>query len=328
MAHAYEIDPSMTWIPVHKTRKPCPICGHPDFCSVNARWVLCTRVPSHHPTANGGWLHDRPDRAESLPVPPPVVAPLASIEQRDRVYRLLWQSLPLSLHHQQYLSGRGLSKLEPFRSNPDGHRAEIARTIASQLDVSGVPGFHSSHGVLVWGGRPGILLPVRDLQGRIQAVQVRADGPVEKGDRYRWITSSHQGGASPGTPVHVVGPGFAHNRIWITEGVLKATYAGELIHEPWLAVAGVANVAPIFPVLSEMKPTTVVVAFDMDGAINDMVHRGTARLVTQLLQSGYHVVQATWPLAHKGIDDCLIARVRPTLHRVFSPQDLRFPTAP
>lgn len=325
MAHAYIDEPSMTWIPVHKTRKPCPICGHPDFCSVNARWVLCTRVQSHRPTANGGWLHDRPDRSEPLPAPIAETAPLAPIEQRDRVYRRLWQLLPLSLHHKRYLIERGIESVAPYRTNPDGDRSAIARAVATYEDISGVPGFHLSNGVLVWGGRPGILIPVRDAEGRIQAVQVRADGEVDKHDRYRWVTSSHKGGASPGTPVHVLNTHYPHIRVWLTEGVLKATYAGQLLHEPWLAAAGISNVAPVFPILKQLGATTVVVAFDMDGAENQMVRLGTIRLVSQLLTQGYHVVQATWPVEHKGIDDCLIARVRPRLRKIASPNALVFP---
>ena len=326
MAHAYTDDPSMTWIPVHKTRKPCPICGHPDFCSVNARWVLCTRVQSHRPTANGGWLHDRPDSTEPLPAPLSGTAPLAPLAQRDRVYRLLWQVLPLSSAHQRYLTERSIESVAPYRTNPDGDRAAIARAVARVEDVSGVPGFHLSHGFMVWGGRPGILIPVRDVEGRIQAVQVRADGAVAKDDRYRWVTSAHQGGASPGTPVHVLNTHYPHQRVWLTEGVLKATYAGQLLHEPWIAVAGISNVAPAFETLKQLEARTVVVAFDMDGGTNDMVRLGTQRLVAQLLHYGYRVVQATWPVVHKGIDDCLMARVRPQLRNIPSPSALIFPT--
>lgn len=324
MAHAYD-DPAMVWVPVHKTHQPCPICGRPDFCSVNARWVLCMRTPSSHQTSNGGWLHDRPGQGEPLPAPPTLAAPLAPIAQRDRAYRLLWSLLPLTAPHATYLSQRGLATLAPYRSNPVGQRAQLARRVAARCDVAGVPGFHASdRGTLVWGGRPGILIPVRDLQGRIQAVQVRADEPVASDDRYRWVTSAHRGGASPGTPVHVVsaGPASHGQRVWLTEGVFKATYAAQIIHEPWLAVAGVSNVAPVFPLLAALGAQVVVIAFDMDMLANRMVAYHTHRLAARLLTAGYQVVHATWPARYKGIDDCLIARVRPTLTRIADPTAL------
>lgn len=48
-------------------RRPCPICGRPDWCTFvgpddSPTVVCCMRVESDRPTKNGGWLHRlRPD---------------------------------------------------------------------------------------------------------------------------------------------------------------------------------------------------------------------------------------------------------------------------
>lgn len=44
------------WIRVSKTDR-CPQCGRGDWCGYTETHVICMRVPSDRPTANGGWLH-------------------------------------------------------------------------------------------------------------------------------------------------------------------------------------------------------------------------------------------------------------------------------
>ena len=57
------------------------------------------------------------------------------------------------------------------------------------LYLAGVPGFYKSQGqwTLKIPGR-GILIPVRDVQGQIQGLQVRLDN-VEK-RKFRWLSSN------------------------------------------------------------------------------------------------------------------------------------------
>lgn len=44
--------------------RPCPVCGRGDWCSIFADGsaAICMRMPSEHPTANGGHVHRLADR--------------------------------------------------------------------------------------------------------------------------------------------------------------------------------------------------------------------------------------------------------------------------
>ncbi len=44
------------WKRVSK-RHPCPICDHPDWCTVSENVACCMRVESPKPAKNGGWIH-------------------------------------------------------------------------------------------------------------------------------------------------------------------------------------------------------------------------------------------------------------------------------
>lgn len=54
-------------------RRPCPICGKPDWCTFSSTGVACCmRVESDRPSSNGGWLHDGPvDHVLAMPCPKP-----------------------------------------------------------------------------------------------------------------------------------------------------------------------------------------------------------------------------------------------------------------
>lgn len=47
---------SAKWIRVTRQFK-CPVCNHPDWCTIGERWICCMRVQSVHPAKNGGWFH-------------------------------------------------------------------------------------------------------------------------------------------------------------------------------------------------------------------------------------------------------------------------------
>ena len=69
-----------------------------------------------------------------------------------------------------------------------------------------VPGFYVAErdGRRWWSlaGAAGLLIPVRNLDGHIVALKVRADDPGD-GPKYTTISSAKHGGPSPGAQVHV-----------------------------------------------------------------------------------------------------------------------------
>ena len=84
----------------------CPVCGKASWCSVSPRYVVCMRVPSDHPTRNGGWIHELDAagrkaaeaeirRRKEDPSPPQPV-------DRDTTLQLLERSKPLLAHYNRH----------------------------------------------------------------------------------------------------------------------------------------------------------------------------------------------------------------------------------
>jgi len=188
-------------------RSPCPVCSKIDWCSVSTDGAVacCMRVESGRALRNGGWLHRLIDEP-SYPFPSihhvNVPARLAPLDRRDLVYRALVAELGLHARHKDHLlHSRGLPTvaLDGFASTPPrdlGRRRWIAGRIMGRLGnaeaLRGVPGFYVDQGGQ-WVCRataPGILVPVPDPAGNIQAFQVRFDRP---GRPARVTCGTHRG---------------------------------------------------------------------------------------------------------------------------------------
>ena len=141
------------------------------------------------------------------------------------VYSDLQGQLPLKPKHQGNLSKRGLSPEEihalGYVSLPEfSDRVSVVRNLVERYDVKllSVPGFYLTDNGHIWlSGNPGLLIPCRDVQGRIVGFQVRADDARGQGAstlsnsaKYRWLSASESkrqhGGVSSGTPIHVSKP--------------------------------------------------------------------------------------------------------------------------
>jgi hypothetical protein len=183
----------------------------------------------------------------------------------DRTYRLLLEQLPLAEEHRQDLRRRGLADpeidLRTYRSLRNVDRGRAARAVHAQLgdDVLAVPGFiRGDHGVTLQGEATGLLVPVRDLQGRIVALKIRrATEP-----KYLYLTGGADG-PSPSSPAHVplkvTAPALV---VRVTEGELKADVCTALDETPTIGVPGVTQWRGAVPVLRALGARTVVVAFD------------------------------------------------------------------
>jgi putative DNA primase/helicase len=208
---------------------------------------------------------------------------------------------------------RGCGSLDERRTSIV--RQLIREGMASSLPL--VPGFRlrRTNGKESWsfGGPAGLLIPVRDEQGRIVAVMVRPDDPAD-GGKYRYCTSKNVGGPGPGTLVHV--PLFAGNRkaVRVAEGMLKSDIATELSGVLTLGLPGVSAWRKALAVVKAIGAQTVRVALDADARTNPNVARSLAGLVELLLQEGFDVELEQWdPADGKGIDDLLAAGKRPAV---------------
>ena len=308
-------------------RNPCPICGAKKWCGFNSRIAFCmhestgaiAEVFYRDGSGRVGYVHSLEPgtvvfRKQDAGVLGSAVK-TAPVEVRDRVYRDFLAGLRLEERHREELIRRGLSdeRIEErgYRSVPGLEMPWVATR--QLLDVGhrleGIPGFHKApgrHGGSYWTHlKPaGYFVPVRDAEGRIQALQVRRDHSVDGGGKYMMFSSSGRAcGANAHTPAHVARPAAVRDRrVWITEGPLKADIASDRLGAVVIGTIGVDGWSQVIPLLGELGARCVVVAFDGDEAGRKANEKVKKALVVQ----GYSVAEASWDTGAKGIDDALV----------------------
>lgn len=316
----------------HVTRRePCPACGRADWCktAVEGHLAFCRRSPEgplgpglerRDKHGESYWLHRLTEGAEPSErlVPEVQTAHVAAAEPEvlDRVYRALLDRLPLEERHRADLVARGFTPEEiaaaGFRTLAVPGRKRLAEALARDFgeDVArGVPGLYvREEDARTWwslAGAAGLLIPVRDLAGRVLGLRVRRDEAGE-GGRYSWVSSASRGGPGPVTGVHVP-PGPRGPEVRLTEGELKAALATARTGVVTLSVAGVGRWREALPTLEALAPARVLLAFDADSRTNPVVARALEGAARGLADAGHRVAAETWPEPHKGVDDALQA---------------------
>lgn len=320
-----------------KKGNPCPICGKPDFCIVSAdetvagcmrREAGCFKTKQGR---NGALYYFHRLSGEQRPpdAGPPLsqgrVTERAAPEVLSEVYSALLAALTLSKAHRDNLCKRGLNDAEidarGFRTLPLQCRARIARELRERFGkvLLRVPGFivkeKEGRRYLTIAGLAGLLVPVRDTQGRIVALKVRRDDAGD-GPRYLYISSAGYGGPSPGSPVHVPrGIPASAETVRLTEGELKADIAFALSGLPTISIPGVSNWRPALKILKELAAKTVRLAFDADAREKFIVSRYLLACAEALEEEGFSLELEQWDAAHKGIDDFLATNGTPDILR-------------
>ncbi len=287
----------------------CPACGDTKkhlYVNLEKRVFYC------HKCGFSGRIDDPGIKAWNY-IPKPEEEP-ADPSKLDRVYRLLFHSLPLSKEHKEQLLKRGLpeEKHSPYATLPGHGRNEAVKAVLEREDPSGVPGFSwGEHGWYL-SGAPGLLIPVKNFKGEIWGIQIRLDNP-EKG-KYRWLSSRRGQGPKAKARYHV-----ARNnnlgRIWITEGPLKADVASYYLNETVVAVPGVNSwdAGEMVKDLIENGVKEAVIAYDADAKENGNVARAALKLGRELYRAGIKVLYAVWDPQYKGLDDLLAAGKKPEI---------------
>ena len=221
----------------------CFHCGaHGNAVSLYARRTGLSYANAYHELEADRMLHFPLPNVPKTPERKP-----AAIEQRDAVYRAMLWLLPLSAEHHQNLLHRGLSEQKirenNYRTLADGKelRDSIAAQLSACFDLNGVPGFYFQNGAWRLCAYSGLLIPVRDTDGRIQGIQIRRDSAERM--KYVWLSGA---GRPCGTParswVHVTGNRAKATAV-ITEGPLKGDAASALSGDTlFLCVPGVSAI--------------------------------------------------------------------------------------
>lgn len=121
-----------------------------------------------------------------------------------------------------------------------------------------------------------ICIPIKDENGKIRGIQLRADHIEEKQSRYIWMSSTKLdekkfiGNLSPNAPVDVVYPKIKYPKtIAVTEGHFKAIKISKTLNFLTLSVQGVNNWKHILTTINSLKEkypsiSNVVIMYDAD----------------------------------------------------------------
>lgn len=296
-------------------KRPCCICGKPDWCSTTAAETIsfCARSTQNADRiSTNGWGVYYQDGSQFV-LPPNRVnyrtprrrkiklfKTLASPAIRDKVYRKLIEVSPASSSH-EIVNGRGglserrIHELSHYGCLPrlvDERRELIGRLVEELAtegvrDFEGIPGFwrDANGGLRLWSEYDSfedlLLIPFIGHGGLIQACQIRFMRYVpDRSGRYVWLSSSREkSGCGPGAPLHHAAPATRWDRpVLVTEGALKAATAQNVLSDRY--VVGNSGVATAHrEIIETARRKQFQIGFDLDSLTNPQVSRALATLV-------------------------------------------------
>jgi len=227
-------------------------------------------------------------------------AGLRLLEKLCTLQGLPWKSVfDLSLNcSMQYL---GFAAREYLLDGNTNNRGIVEQSLEI---MARIPGFFRDKDQ--WSFVPeqrGILIPVRDVQGRIQGLQVRRDATEKR--KFRWVSSaSYPDGCRAEGWTHFVGP--PREKIILIEGPLKADVVHQLTGQTVLAVPGVNALTHLENTLLTLRKLGVrhiMTAFDMDFLSNPHVQSGYDTLTQKLMSLGFRYGTYLWDPGYNGLDD-------------------------
>lgn len=246
---------------------------------------------------------------------------LPHMQKADKAYRCLLNLLGLSAKHKKDLLERGISNANiekyMFRSVPVLGYEYFAKNVAEQCDIQGVAGFMQdsrSQSLSFIPKLTGIIIPVQNIFGLIEGLQIRLDKPIRK-TRYIWLSSdSLVGGGKATTPAYFVESSKETDTCIITEGAFKAIIPNQYKDLTVLGLAGVGNQGCLDYVLPELKRkgyTKIIEAFDADFRTNPDVLHHRERLEKTCREADFNFTRYVWNLEDgKGFDDFIINRIK------------------
>ncbi len=248
--------------------------------------------------------------------------PIASSAVRNNTYSNLLSMLSLCSSHRESLLLRGLSGEDIISLGYKTTPAVRAPKLVTQLlergcELRGVPGFYCDSETGRWKmdiRGSGIMLPDRNSNGEIEAIQIRLD-KVRKSKFNNLTSVDRYYGTTAACCPHFVGITENTDCVYLTEGVMKADIAYHLSRDlgnprAFVGLTGVGNIKQFTRALSELQNlgiNKVMVAFDMDSIINENVRVARERVVLTGCDAGFEMTPLCWDPKFKGIDDLLYA---------------------
>ncbi|WP_430454718.1 phage/plasmid primase, P4 family [Rhodopirellula europaea] len=254
---------------------------------------------------------------------------------RHEVYSRLAKVFGVSGKHRDDLRSRGLTDEEIDRRGywsvgPQGHSLPILKSglhKRSKEISQQVPGVFPQGSMGLAVRRSCMMIPIRDVQGRIIAIKCRAD-ESKSSAKYVWLTSKSKqhDGPSPGSPCHVPLPpvgGFERepsSTIGVSEGPLKSDICTALSGSLVVGIAGVGSWRTALPVIDHFQPKRVQIAMDADAALNKAVGGAVVKLFREIEERTetkasllvWDVVAGKGGPEPKGLDDLLCSGQKPT----------------
>lgn len=236
--------------------------------------------------------------------------PLTDVDSRHATYSAMLEKLSLAQDHRENLVGRGLTDAEikrlGYKTTPVVGMSALAKQLQNEgYYLAGVPGFYrddSGKWTFVHEKR-GILIPVRDISGRIQGLQIRRDNVKKR--KFRWVSSvGETDGCSAEGWTHLSGQ--VRSTIILIEGPMKADVINSLTGLTVLAVPGVNALTQLrttLEILRDMGLQEIKTAFDMDFALNHHVQNGYRALQSLLNEMNFRFGTYVWDPRYKGLDD-------------------------
>jgi hypothetical protein len=253
----------------------------------------------------------------------------------DRVYNSILNKLELRNEHGRWLRRRGFEEETAirlgYRSTPlrvdegTGGESDECTNLLRELqeeftsnELLRVPGFTQSYGngIKLLLRELAILIPCRDVQGRVVALKQRLLD--KKGSRMRLLSSSVSGGPVAVNRVHVpLGVGKVNwNCLWVTEGERKADVWWNGTGIPVVGIPGINSYRLLYSTLKELvtKETKLVIALDKDN--KEATQKVEKSLVEELLSEGYADIELAEWKEGKGLDDAFVAKSKVTSVRI------------
>lgn len=299
-------------------KRPCGICGKPDWCSTTATETIsfCARSTLNADRVSRyGWgvfYYHNPSRSDfsfdlkrNFKQPPKtkkskVSHDMASAAIRDKVYRKLIELSPATSNHEIVkgrggLLERGILDFSQYGNLPRliNERRVLVERLVEELrkeglrSFEGIPGFwrDTRRRLRLWSEHDSfddlMMIPFVGSEGLIRACQIRFMQCIpNKSGHYVWLSSSKEkDGCGPGAPLHHADPSSRSARtVLVTEGALKAATAQRFL--PGRYVVGNSGVATAHrEIVETARGRPLEIAFDNDSFTNPHVARALASLI-------------------------------------------------